>query len=191
MKKSLLLISLLLILVVASCSQKEDIQNTNDLPNATENEGENPKEAKEPETTPSENESITDNENSNPPVSGNTSDNETGENKSEEPANESPEPTTYENNSFKDVSLTEDENGVKVTGKARVFEGVFQYAVVTKDEILKSDHYQTAGAPAWGEFEFIIDKDLLTNPGTTLELFVYSAKDGSKIEVLPISLTEE
>ena len=50
--------------------------------------------------------------------------------------------------------LHENENGVNVTGKARVFEGVFQYAVVSKDEILKEDHYQTAGAPAWGEFEF-------------------------------------
>ena len=35
------------------------------------------------------------------PGNGNTADNE-----SEAPANESPEPTTYENNSFKDVSLT-------------------------------------------------------------------------------------
>ena len=159
------------------------------LPNETDNEGENPKEAEDP--TPSENGSITENENSNPPVNGNTSDNETDDKKSEEPANESPEPTTYENNSFKDVSLTENENGVNVTGKARVFEGVFQYAVVLKDEILKEDHYQTAGAPAWGEFEFFIDKNFLTNPGTTLELFVYSAKDGSKIDVLPIILTEE
>ena len=78
-----------------------------------------------------------------------------------------------------------------MTGKARVFEGVFQYAVVVKDKILKEDHYLTAGAPAWGEFEFFIDQNLLTHPGTTLELFVYSAKDGSKTEVLPIALTEE
>ena len=184
MKITLFLSLVLLSLGVASCSQKEDIQNTNELPNVTENEGEIPKEAEEP--IPTENGSITENENSNPPVSGNTSDNE-----SEEPANESPEPTTYENNSFKDVSLTENENGVSVTGKARVFEGVFQYAVVLKDEILKEDHYQTAGAPAWGEFEFFIEKNFLTNPGTTLELFVYSAKDGSKIDVLPIILTEE
>ncbi len=130
--------------------------------------------------------SITENEDSNPSVNGNTSDNE-----NEEPATENPEPTTYENNSFKDVTLTENENGIQVTGKARVFEGVFQYAVVVKDKILKEDHYLTAGAPAWGEFEFFIDQNLLTHPGTTLELFVYSAKDGSKTEVLPIALTKE
>ena len=63
--------------------------------------------------------------------------------------------------------------------------------MVLKDEILKEDHYQTAGAPAWGEFEFFIEKNLLANPGTTLELFVYSAKDGSKTDVLPIILTKE
>src|SRR3954451_19980610 len=126
MKKILLLFSVLLLLGVTSCSQNEDIKGTNELPNVTDNEGINPKVAEEP--TPSENGSITENENSNPPENGNTSDNE-----SEEPANESPEPTTYENNSFKDVSLTENGNGVNVTGKARVFEGVFQYAVVLKD----------------------------------------------------------
>ncbi len=124
----------------------------------TDNEGINPKVAEEP--TPLEKERIKENENSNPPENGNTSDNETDDKKSEEPTNKSPEPTTYENNSFKDISLTENENGVNVTGKARVFEGVFQYAVVLKDEILKEDHYQTAGAPAWGEFEFSIDKNL-------------------------------
>src|SRR6478736_799787 len=113
MKKILLLFSVLLLLGVTSCSQNEDIKGTNELPNVTDNEGINPKVAEEP--TPSKNGSITENENSNPPENGNTSD------------NESPEPTTYENNSFKDVSLTENENGVNVTGKARVFEGVFQY----------------------------------------------------------------
>ena len=97
----------------------------------------------------------------------------------------------YENNSFKDVAFNEYENGIIVTGKARVFEGVFQYAVVSGEEILKEDHYQTDGAPAWGAFEFTIEKDLLTKPGTSLELFVYSAKDGSKTDVLPIFLVKE
>ena len=100
-------------------------------------------------------------------------------------------PTTYENNIFKDVAFNEYENGIIVTGKARVFEGVFQYAVVSGEEILKEDHYQTDGAPAWGAFEFSIEKDLLTKPGTSLELFVYSAKDGSKTDALPIFLVKE
>lgn len=189
MKKMFFLLTILLVFGLTACSPKEETQNKNESTNETKNEGGDPKETKEP--APSENGSVIENENTKPPVSGNTYDHETENNENEEPATESPEPTTYKNNSFKDVSLTENENGIQVTGKARVFEGVFQYAVVVKDKILKEDHYLTAGAPAWGEFQFFIDQNLLTHPGTTLELFVYSAKDGSKTEVLPIALTEE
>ena len=183
MKKMFLLLTILLVLGVTACSPKEETQDKNESTNVTENEGENPKEAENPNLF--ENESTTDNEDST------STGNETEDNKSEAPAIESPEPTTYENNSFKDVAFNENGNGIIVTGKARVFEGVFQYAVVSGGEILKEDHYQTDGAPAWGAFEFTIEKDLLTKPGTSLELFVYSAKDGSKTDVLPIILVKE
>ena len=46
---------------------------------------------------------------------------------SEALAIESPEPSTYENDRFKDVAFNEYENRIIVTGKARVFEGVFGY----------------------------------------------------------------
>jgi hypothetical protein len=183
MKKMFLLLTILLVLGVTACSPKEETQDKNESPNVTENEGENPKETENP--NPFENESTTDNENST------STGNETEDNESEAPTIESPEPTTYENNSFKDVAFNENGNGIIVTGKARVFEGVFQYAVLSGEEILKEDHYQTVGAPAWGAFEFSIEKDLLTKPGTSLELFVYSAKDGSKTDVLPIILVKE
>ncbi|WP_108669945.1 Gmad2 immunoglobulin-like domain-containing protein [Peribacillus acanthi] len=92
----------------------------------------------------------------------------------------------YENQAFKEIQVNQKEDNVIVTGKARVFEGVFQYAIIKGNTIVKEDYYQTDGAPAWGEFEITIDKGL---QATELELFVYSAKDGSKIDVLKIPIT--
>ncbi|WP_163100560.1 Gmad2 immunoglobulin-like domain-containing protein [Peribacillus alkalitolerans] len=98
----------------------------------------------------------------------------------------SKEEKRYENDAFKEVMIKEEEDHLVVTGKARVFEGNFQYAIIKDSTIVKQDFYQTDGAPAWGDFEIIIEKEL---KGTELELFVYSAKDGSKIDVLKIPLT--
>ncbi|TDL61329.1 hypothetical protein E2R56_29750 [Rhodococcus qingshengii] len=86
----------------------------------------------------------------------------------------------YQNEVFKEVTVSKSDGEALVKGKARVFEGVFQYAVISGTEILQENHYQTDGAPAWGSFEITIDKELLTKKEVTIELFVYSAKDGSK-----------
>jgi hypothetical protein len=94
----------------------------------------------------------------------------------------------YENNAFKEVSVSKSNGNLIVKGKARVFEGVFQYAVISGTEILLENHYQTEGAPAWGSFEITIDKELLTKEKVSIELFVYSAKDGSKTDILTIPI---
>jgi hypothetical protein len=95
----------------------------------------------------------------------------------------------YENEVFKEVSVATVEDGsIVVKGKARVFEGVFQYAVISGTEILMENHYQTDGAPAWGSFEITIDKELLKKEEVSFELFVYSAKDGSKTDTLTIPI---
>lgn len=72
--------------------------------------------------------------------------------------------------------------------KAQVFEGVFQYALYNGENVVKEGNYQTEGAPAWGEFEITFDKGLVSTNTSKLELFVYSAKDGSKINTLEIPL---
>ncbi|WP_342429222.1 hypothetical protein [Neobacillus sp. FSL H8-0543] len=51
------------------------------------------------------------------------------------------------------------------------------------------DKYQTDGAPAWGDFEISIDRELGEKEGVVLELFVYSAKDGAKVDILSIPLS--
>lgn len=103
---------------------------------------------------------------------------------------EVPEKQVYENEVFADVTLEEVDGKTVVTGKARVFEGVFQYAVVSGNEVLLENYYQTDGAPAWGEFTITLEKALTEKEGAKLELFVYSAKDGSKINILTIPLNE-
>ncbi|MDQ0154638.1 Gmad2 immunoglobulin-like domain-containing protein [Robertmurraya andreesenii] len=116
----------------------------------------------------------------------------------EEPTTEEPdsspdepvaeEPKVFQNAAFKDVVVTESEEQYVITGKAQVFEGVFQYKLHDGDKVLLEDHYQTAGAPEWGDFEIFFDKELVENTHVLFELFVYSAKDGSKINVLEIPI---
>jgi hypothetical protein len=103
--------------------------------------------------------------------------------------NQEPEDTKqYQNEVFKEVTVSKSNGGATISGKARVFEGVFQYAVISGTEILQENHYQTDGAPAWGSFEIKIDKEHLTKEKVSIELFVYSAKDGSKTDILTIPI---
>jgi tellurite resistance-related uncharacterized protein len=97
--------------------------------------------------------------------------------------------TVYQNESFQEVVVTQTEDGVLATGKAQVFEGVFQYALYDGDEVVENNNYQTEGAPAWGEFTLSFKKEILTTDDVTLELFFYSAKDGSKTNVLEVPIS--
>ncbi|MDF2947818.1 MAG: hypothetical protein K0S51_2497 [Bacillales bacterium] len=114
----------------------------------------------------------------------------TPENKSKEVIESSKtESAKYENEAFKDVIANVTDDEVIITGKARVFEGVFQYALLTQDdEVMLTDHYQTEGAPTWGEFEIVLEKDMTTNSDVVFELFANSPNDGSKIHSLRIPL---
>jgi hypothetical protein len=105
-----------------------------------------------------------------------------------EPISNVPEDTVYQNEVFKDVVVAESEDEIVVTGKAQVFEGVLQYALYDGKEVLIENYYQTDGAPAWGEFKITFEKELISTNKTKFELFVYSAKDGSKVNTLEIPL---
>ncbi|WP_051633762.1 Gmad2 immunoglobulin-like domain-containing protein [Bacillus sp. UNC41MFS5] len=104
------------------------------------------------------------------------------------PVSEEPVEEVYHNEVFKDVVVTEKANTIIVTGKAQVFEGVFQYALYDGEKVVKEGNYQTEGAPAWGGFEITFAKELVSTDTSKLELFVYSAKDGSKINTLEIPI---
>ncbi|WP_342045336.1 Gmad2 immunoglobulin-like domain-containing protein [Bacillus sp. OTU530] len=107
-----------------------------------------------------------------------------------EPISNVPTDAVYQNEVFKDVVVSESENEIIITGKAQVFEGVFQYALYDGDKVLLENNYQTDGAPAWGEFKITFNKELVSTNETKFELFVYSAKDGSKVNTLEIPISK-
>jgi len=123
-----------------------------------------------------------------PPV---TEPNEENTSNPDEPVINEPEEKVYQNEVFKNVVVTETTDSIIVTGKAQVFEGVFQYALYDGEKVVKESNYQTAGAPAWGDFEITFEKDLVSTNTMKLELFVYSAKDGSKINTLDIPIPKK
>ncbi|MFP5111726.1 Gmad2 immunoglobulin-like domain-containing protein [Bacillaceae bacterium C204] len=123
-----------------------------------------------------------------PPV---TEPNEENTSNPDEPVINEPEEKVYHNEVFKNVVVTETTDSIIVTGKAQVFEGVFQYALYDGEKVVKESNYQTAGAPAWGDFEITFEKDLNSTNTMKLELFVYSAKDGSKINTLEIPISKK
>ncbi len=104
------------------------------------------------------------------------------------PVSNVPADMVYQNEIFKDVKVSLSGDEFIVTGKAQVFEGNFQYALYNGEKVLMESNYQTAGAPAWGDFKMTFSKALVTSDEVTLELFDYSAKDGSKVNTLEIPI---
>ncbi|WP_180271161.1 Gmad2 immunoglobulin-like domain-containing protein [Fredinandcohnia onubensis] len=183
MKKIIMFITILSIGVLLAACNQNDQTNTPDE-NEQVNETEEQVENNNDEATQEEenNDDATQEENND--------ENEQGTAKSETPTNEE---KVYQNKIFKDVKVSETDNEFVFTGKAQVFEGVFDYAVYDGEENLFENHYQTVGAPSWGDFEIPIEKELIANAknDARFELFVYSAKDGSKENVLTIPLTNK
>ncbi|WP_162848386.1 Gmad2 immunoglobulin-like domain-containing protein [Paenibacillus nanensis] len=96
------------------------------------------------------------------------------------------------NSAFCHVKVSGSGGTYTVTGEGRVFEAVMAYAVEDgHNYLLESFHTLDSGAPAWSPFqlEIVIPEEQLPENGTLiLELFEYSAKDGSKINTLIIPL---
>lgn len=96
------------------------------------------------------------------------------------------------NNAFCNVNVNGSGGTYIVSGEARVFEAVMNYAVEDGHDYLMEGHHAVGeGAPAWSPFaiEIHIPPEQQPANGTLmLELFEYSAKDGSRINVMPIAL---
>ena len=183
--KFLGILLLALMFGLVGCSlDKEEAQEPTEKPSVSE---ENESDEK-PDV--SEEEPVIDEEEQPPVDNGSTPPN----NNPDKPVSNPPTPSNegkeqqYQNNAFMEVMIKEGE-AIVITGKARVFEGSFQYAVVSNGEVLKGGTYQTDGAPAWGPFEITVGKEY-AKAGVMFELFVYSAKDGSKIDLLEIRLNK-
>jgi hypothetical protein len=97
-----------------------------------------------------------------------------------------------ENAAFRQLRVIGGEGTYRVTGEARVLEGVFNYAVTDGHRYLTRGPVQVkGGAPSWTPFtlEISIPRDQLPSNGTLiLELYEESPKDGSRIHQMEIVL---
>ena len=179
MRKIAYLVAAFIILFgLSACNPQQDDTNT---PQKTTSSGQ--KETKDPGTpAPPVQQEPNDHSTPTPPDEQGTTDQDT-------PAPPVQEEKVYQNKIFKEVVVTDSGDKIIVKGKAQVFEGVFQYVLYEGEKVLIQDHYQTAGAPAWGEFELSFDKKLVAAKNIKLELFVFSAKDGSKQNPLDIPIS--
>lgn len=96
---------------------------------------------------------------------------------------------SYSNDRFKDVAVTRiAEDSISISGKAQVFEAVFNWTLKDGDKDIKSGYQMTnAGAPGWGNFKFGVTLPRQkSNSPLRLVLFEASAKDGSETFELTI-----
>ena len=97
----------------------------------------------------------------------------------------------YKNERFRKVTLEKlGDNKFRVKGQAQVFEATINWSVEDGHYVI-IDGFTTAtiGAPEWGDFDFTFEaKKAEQNAALTLILFEESAKDGSQLYTLPISL---
>ncbi|MCM3727933.1 Gmad2 immunoglobulin-like domain-containing protein [Neobacillus cucumis] len=178
MKKiAYLLAGLIIIFGLAACNHQQDETTNQD---STTSQAHDQSVNKDQPTSPAEG-GTTDQDQPTTPAQEGTTD-------QVQPTSPVPEKKVYQNNVFKDVVVTESEDKIEVKGKAQVFEGVFQYALYDGENVLVENKYQTDGAPAWGEFELTFEKHLVSSNEVKLELFIFSAKDGSKENTLEIPI---
>ena len=109
----------------------------------------------------------------------------------EKPIEQSEVLKEYKNERFRKVTLEKlGNNKFRVKGQAQVFEATINWSVEDGHYVI-IDGFTTAtiGAPEWGDFDFTFEaKKAEQNSSMTLVLFEESAKDGSQLYTLPISL---
>ncbi|MEO5500716.1 MAG: Gmad2 immunoglobulin-like domain-containing protein [Ginsengibacter sp.] len=101
-------------------------------------------------------------------------------------------PKTFSNERFKNVVVSKiTEDSFSISGKARVFEAVFNWTLKEGDKEIKTGYKMTdAGAPEWGNFVFGITVPAGTDSTLRLVLFESSAKDGSRVSELTLPLKQ-
>jgi hypothetical protein len=97
-----------------------------------------------------------------------------------------------ENSAFRNLEASGSNGQYIVTGEARVFEATMNYAVSDGHYYLLEDfHTLNEGAPEWSAFSLDIqipEEDLPGNGTLMVEVFEYSAKDGSIVNLLSLKL---
>lgn len=98
---------------------------------------------------------------------------------------------TYANQRFRNVRAGRiNDSTFRITGQGQIFEARFGWVIEDGHNELKEGYESTSeGAPAWGEFSFLVTASK-QRPNSTLHLVLFesSAKDGSRQHELPIPL---
>ena len=97
----------------------------------------------------------------------------------------------YSNARLEDVRVAQiGDHKFRIQGKGQIFEASFNWVVEDGHTELKYGFQMTdAGAPEWGNFDFILDvSKKRPNSALHLILFESSAKDGSRQYELPLYL---
>ena len=109
----------------------------------------------------------------------------------EKPVEKSEVLKEYQNERFRNVTVEKlGNNNFRVKGQTQVYEATIKWTVEDGHYVI-IDGFTTAtiGAPEWGDFEFTFEaKKAEENSALTLILFEESAKDGTQLHSLAISL---
>lgn len=109
----------------------------------------------------------------------------------EKPVKQSEVLKEHQNERFRNVTLEKlENNNFRVKGQTQVYEATIKWTVEDGHYVI-IDGFTTAtiGAPEWGDFEFTFEaKKAEENSALTLILFEESAKDGTQLHSLAISL---
>ena len=109
----------------------------------------------------------------------------------EKPVEKSEVLKKHQNERFRNVTVEKlKNNNFRVKGEAQVYEATIKWTVEDGHYII-TDGFTTAtiGAPEWGDFDFTFEaKKAEENSALTLILFEESAKDGTQLHSLAISL---
>lgn len=89
--------------------------------------------------------------------------------------------------------IMEVENVYVVSGRSNTFEAMLMIRVIDRDgnTIHEEPVQATSGSGTWGEFGVGVDSDLVTPGETSIQLFEYSAEDGSMVNVITVPIFEE
>lgn len=86
--------------------------------------------------------------------------------------------------------IVETEDGWVVTGIANVFEASLVLNVLDADGNQTHEEFVNAscGTGCWGDFEAVVDSNLITPGESSIQLFQYSAENGEPVDVVTIAI---
>lgn len=89
--------------------------------------------------------------------------------------------------------MRQGEGGYLVKGIANVFEATVSIAVLDGEGEETHEEFATAscGTGCWGEFEVVLDPELITPGESSIRLFQHSAQDGSVVDAITIPVAPD